>query len=97
MKTPLRQEYCEARNVFDRTLRRTERAYRKGAAVDIEAMSTKNPSEFWQKIEKLGPRIGKTIPMEIVDDAEVIVRTENEVLEKWRRDFENLYNGGNSD
>jgi len=35
--------------------------------------------------------------MEIVDDAEVIVRTENEVLEKWRRDFENLYNGGNSD
>lgn len=35
--------------------------------------------------------------MEIVDDAEVIARTENEVLEKWRRDFENLYNGGNSD
>ena len=78
-------------------MRRSERGTRIEAAVDIETMSIKIPNEFWQKIEKLGPRIGKTIPMEIVDDAEVIVRTENEVLEKWRRDFENLYNGGNSD
>ena len=63
-------------------MRRSERGTRIEAAVDIETMSTKNPNEFWQKIEKLGPRIGKTIPMEIVDDAEVIARTENEVLEK---------------
>ncbi|VDH98618.1 Hypothetical predicted protein [Mytilus galloprovincialis] len=57
----------KARDMFDKTLRRTERAYRRMKAVDIESMTTKNPNDFWEKIRNLGPRNFKTIPVEIVD------------------------------
>ncbi|VDI48001.1 Hypothetical predicted protein, partial [Mytilus galloprovincialis] len=96
-KTAIRQEYIQARDIFDKTLRKTEREYRRLKAVDIETMSTKNPSEFWEKIKKLGPTKDTTIPMEIINENGYPVRTESDVLKKWRFDFQNLYNGSNSD
>ncbi|VDI78049.1 Hypothetical predicted protein [Mytilus galloprovincialis] len=97
IRAGLRNNYIQARDMFDKTLRRTERAYRRMKAVDIESMTTKNPNDFWEKIRNLGPRNSKTIPVEIVDELGNIVKDEQLVFDKWRMDFENLYNGNNSD
>jgi hypothetical protein len=93
VKTALRQEYIHARDNFDKSLHQAERAYRKAKADEIESISTSNPNEFWDKINKLGPRSDKTIPCEIIDDNGNVVRDEDAVLGKWKRDFESLYNG----
>ncbi|VDI05654.1 Hypothetical predicted protein [Mytilus galloprovincialis] len=90
----LRREYSQARDVFDKNLRRTECTYKKAMAVDIETMVTTNPNEFKEKIRKLGPREVKDIPMEVVDESGEILKNEQDVLHKWP--FENLYNGKNS-
>ena len=50
-----------------------------------------------KQIRKLEPRDNKHIPMEIVTDTGDITTNEHEVLERWRRDFERLYNGSNHD
>jgi hypothetical protein len=50
-------------------------------------MSTTNSKEFWDKINKLGPRSNKTIPEEIVDCNGNGICEERFVLEKWRKDF----------
>ena len=91
-----KHEYSQARDVFDKNLRRTERTYKKARTVDIETMVTTNPNEFWEKIRKLGPRKVKDIPMEVVDEFCEIVTNEQDALHKWRIDFENLYNGKNN-
>ncbi|VDI35540.1 Hypothetical predicted protein [Mytilus galloprovincialis] len=96
-RASLRNSYIQARDIFDKTLRRTERTYRKMKAVDIEAMTTKKPNDFWEKIRNLGPRNHKSIPIEIVDESGNIETDEQLVLDKWRIDFENLYTGSNSD
>ncbi|CAC5416249.1 unnamed protein product [Mytilus coruscus] len=96
VKSALRREYSQARDVFDKNLRRTERTYKKAMAVDIETMVTTNPNEFWEKIRKLGPRNVKDIPMEVVDESGEVLTNEKDVLNKWRIDFENLYNWKNN-
>ena len=37
-------------------------------ADDIETMSTSNPNDFWKKVQNLGPRRDKTIPMHFYDE-----------------------------
>lgn len=96
-KTRLHNDYIQSRQVFGKTLRRTERSYRKSVAVDIETMSSRNPNDFWEKIRNLGPRRNKNIPFEVIDESGNITRNEQDVLERWRCDFENLYNGVQSD
>jgi len=96
-KNALHREYILARDRFDKVLKRTERAYRRVVALDIETTSTSNPNDFWDKINKLGPRNKPSIPVEIVDDLGNCNRDENAVFERWRSDFEKLYNGGDSD
>ena len=96
VKMVLQKEYVLARNHFDKLLRQTERAYRRLQAVEIETMSTNNPTEFWNKIGKLGPKSDRTIPREFIDSEGNTVCNERDVLEKWRHDFKNLYNGGDN-
>jgi hypothetical protein len=67
--------------MFDKLLRQTELAFRHSQAMDIEEMSTHNPTEFWQKIQRLGPRKNKSIHIELVDNGNII-RDENFVFEK---------------
>ncbi|CAC5366261.1 unnamed protein product [Mytilus coruscus] len=81
---------CDPHDVFDKCKKRT-------VAVEIETISSKNPTDFWKKVRKLGPRSYKCIPQEVVDDNGNITRSEQEVLERWSCDFENLYNGMSSD
>lgn len=80
-KSCLRAEYTTARDKFDKTLRREERAYRRSKALDIERMSTTNPNDFWREIQKLGPRKNKDIPTEIVDENGMTINEEALVFE----------------
>ena len=93
----LRHEFRNTQSVFDKQLRQTERAYRRTMADDIETMSTSTPNDFWKKVQNLGPRRNKTIPMHFYDENGHIVTDENRVFEKWKLDFENLYNCSPSD
>lgn len=92
-RTRLRAEYIESRNNFDKLLRQSERAYRETQAMEIDEMSCTNPTEFWRKTQKLGPRKDTSIPIEIADNANII-RDEHVVFERWKVNFRNLYNGG---
>ena len=95
VKTALRRNYITARNMFDKVLRQTERAYRQTVAFDIEDMSSNNPNDFWEKIKNLGPRTDRSIPVEIISDG-ITSNDENKVFEKWKLDFENLYTCSNN-
>ena len=67
MKIGLRREYILARDKFDKALRNAERIHRNTLADDIETMSIKNPQKFWDKINKMGPRPNKSIPVETTE------------------------------
>ena len=88
----LRQVYISARNAFDKHLRQSERTYRRSQAIDIEETRTTNPTEFWKKIQNLGPKRSKVIPIEVVDENGNIVRDEEAVYTKWQQEFQDLYN-----
>ena len=90
-RTASRQDFKIAQHNFDKTLRKAERTYRRTVANDIESMSTSNPNDFWDKVKHLGPRKGRSIPVEIQDEFGNAIRDENIVFDKWKGDFENLY------
>ena len=92
LRLQLRTEYVKSRNEFDKHLRRTERAFKRATVIDIEEMSTNNPNEFWRKIEKLGPKRDKTIPVEIIHENGAVSNDESVLFERWNNDFYNLYN-----
>ena len=92
LRFQLRTEYVKSRNEFDKHLRRTERAFKRATVTDIEEMSTNNPNEFWRKIEKLGPKRDKSIPVEIIYENGAVSNDESVVFERWKNDFYNLYN-----
>ncbi len=87
----LRHRFKESSRIFNRTLRRAERAYNRSRQDEIETVCTSNPTEFWNYIKKLGPRTSNKIPEEVYDDDNNIMYDRNSVLNKWKNEFENLY------
>ena len=47
--------FKEARNKFDKNLRKCERNYKKQMADNIESLNGIKPQEFWKHIQNLGP------------------------------------------
>ena len=92
----MRRDYCESSDTFNETLRRSERKFRT-VPTEIESISTTNPNDLWDRIRKLGPRVGKQIPIEVVTENGGVTREQHEVLDRWKQDFERLYNGSKSD
>ena len=97
IKSQLRREFQTAQNTFDRTLRKYERQYKRSMCNDIENMSTENPREFWNKIKTLGPRKSTNIPMEVYNENGEVLTNEKCVLNRWKTDFENIYNNESVD
>ena len=56
----------------------------------MDNLNTNNPTEFWDHLNKLGPKKFKQIPEEISIDNE-IVTDKGKVLHHWQNAFENLY------
>ena len=90
-KETKRRLFYEARNIFDKELRNTERKYNQQVVCDIDEVCTSNPSEFWNYLKSLGPRKKNHIPMKVYEGDSMITDIE-QVLERWKLDFESLYN-----
>ena len=92
----LHELFVSKRKYFDKLLRRTERAYNRSKATEIEKINTENPTEFWKQISALGPKRSNKIPMEVYDDSGPEtgnkIRDESYVLNKWKQEFSTLYN-----
>ena len=59
--------------------------------MQIEEVSSTDPNKFWNEIKDLGPRKDMSIPTSVRMGNELIT-DRNNVLSKWKTDFENLYN-----
>ena len=54
-------------------------------------------THFWKKNKKLGPHKSNLIPVEAYDENGEILTDETFILEKWKSEFEKLYNNEGSD
>ena len=86
--------FKEARNKFDKNLRKCERNYKKRMANNIESLNGIKPQEFWKHIQNLGPTKKKPIPMTI-NTSNGQSSDVDTVLNKWKNDFHMLYNNPN--
>ena len=91
IKQHFRNRFTEASTVFNRELRRAERNYNKSVQDKIENICTENPTQFWNYIKKLGPQFNNNIPEEVYDEDGNIRTDLDEVLRKWKCDYEKLY------
>ncbi len=59
-------------------------------------LNTENNREFWSALKNLGPRKANNIPMQVYDDEGNITGEIDEVMAKWKFDFNNLFQGYDS-
>jgi exonuclease III len=88
-----RLEYKDKRNTFDKRLRQEERKFKRGQMLEIESLESENPTAFWEKVQKLGPRKKNNIPQEIISENGEVKHSLNDVLNKWQGDFSSVYSG----
>ena len=91
-KKGLRINFLNKQAMFDKLLRKTERTYNRQLADKIEDLNTNNPTEFWNNIKNLGPQKSKNIPMKVYNDDGSLMHDTASVLDKWKSDFQGLYN-----
>ena len=87
-----RSEFVQAQKLFDKSYRKAKRNYNHCVINDLENLSGLNPTEFWHKMKRLGPRQKDEIPWEVYDEYNNLKTDSRSVLEKWRSEFEKLYN-----
>ena len=68
--------------MFDRSLRREARWYRRGVMIEIGELNSSNTNAFWEQIKKIR-RGKKNMPIDINEEDGNIKRSSVEVLEKW--------------
>ena len=93
-KSILKSVYVSARKDFDRSVQRAKRLHWFNMQTELLNDAENNDLEFWKTIGKVGiSQAGdKQIPMEVVlEDGSVDKDWEN-VLQKWKTDFQFLYN-----
>ena len=91
-KTILHHRFKSKRAIFDKSLRQAERPYNRRLADDIEYLNTNNPTDFWNHIKRLGPKMKKDIPMKVRSDDDTFSEDIDDVLNTWKSDFDHLYN-----
>ena len=88
----LRRTFKEQRKAFDQLYRRAERVYHKEKLDKLEQDCGTDPKSFWTDVKKLGPRNKREIPWQVENEIGEITGDRAEVLERWVKDFEALYN-----
>ena len=91
VKRYFRKRFTDASFVFNKELRRAERNYNKCMQDKIENICTENPTQFWNYIKRLGPQFSNNIPEEVYDEHGNVKTDLDEVLKKWKSDYEKLY------
>ena len=87
----LQDKFRKSQQSFDREYRKEKRKYQWDKINELEQLDTTNPRKFWQEVKRLGPRSGSYIPMSVYDDGYLTPDPEL-VLNKWKNDFNSLYN-----
>ena len=85
-KKQLQRDFVAARNIFDENLRKKERAYRREKNNEIDSLNSKNPKEFWNRVNNLLPSQRKKLP-DRVKRGEDFVTARLDVLDTWGEDF----------
>lgn len=84
-------QFRQSRKQFDRFLRKYEREYYNAKAINIDKLNAENPREFWKALRNLGPRNVNKIQMKVHDGDDFNTNLDF-VLDKWKQEFETLYN-----
>ena len=71
-------------------MKRSKRSYERSKVHELEKANTENPTDFWQTIARLGPKKSSKIPWEVEFENGEITCNKEEVLKKWKNDFEGL-------
>ncbi len=95
IKETLRRDFILARRKFDKLLKKRQRNYRRGVLIEIETVNTTDPRQFWKMLKKLGPNRKNQIPWEVYDENGQINCNKEYVLNKWKNDYNTLYNENN--
>ena len=94
-KKALRTQYKRARDDFDKTLRQRERQYFASKREYITNVQTRNPKEFWNEINKLGPEKNKQSASYVKMENGNISHNNTDILNKWKKDFSQLLGEAN--
>ncbi|KAK6176303.1 hypothetical protein SNE40_014610 [Patella caerulea] len=97
LKKCLKQTFITERKSFDKLLRRLKRSYQLSEQQKLlDKCKNIDSRDFWKVIGKIGISNDRQglIPWECVAD-EGVIRDQLNVLEKWKTDYESLYNSKN--
>ncbi len=84
--------YLNKRNIFDKTLRKTEREYNRQIIDNIVEVCTSNQKEFSKLLKRLGPRKCTEIPLKVYNEDEQLTDNIESILDNWHQDFKTLLN-----
>ena len=87
----LHAQFKSDQKSFDRLYRKTERKYKYEQLCDIEKNCTSDPKKFWDTLRRIGPRKTSHIPLEVVDDNGIESNRIDDVLHKWKTEYEKLF------
>lgn len=93
-----RKDFIDKRKLFNREVQRSIRKFSMQKQPDIDNLESTNPNLFWKEIGKtgIGQERRKIIPMEITKPDGTASSNTDEVVRKWRNDFEILLNPTNT-
>ena len=84
------------RKSFDKCVRKAKRKFQleQQKRLSEKLLSCDNPKEFWRKIGEIGTANDRkpNIPLEAIDDDGNLLTNKMHVIEKWKRDYQKLYN-----
>lgn len=66
LRRALYNTFKSCQSEFDKKLRFYKRRYRRGKALQLDDLRSSHPQQFWREINKLGPRIKKPIPFQLL-------------------------------
>ena len=97
-KSHFKHVYTAKRKTFDKKVQQCKRKFWLKQQTEL-LNACENSSDFWKKIGKIGVRCNRSqnIPMEVVTENGDVKTDKASVLNKWKTDFENVYNVANDE
>ncbi len=88
----LKREYIYKRNIFDITVKKTEREYNRQVINNIEEVYISNPREISKLLKMLGIRKCTYIPLMVYNEERQLTDNIESVLDNWQQEFKTLLN-----
>ena len=85
------QDFKCAQLVFDKTLRRKERKYKRDQLEKLDSVCTYDPKQFWEDLNKLGSRKTSSVPERARKADGTLSDNLTETLGIWKDDFSSLF------